>query len=353
MNKVEIDLTGAKILVVDDVPANLDVLCQSLEDAGYNVLVASDGTTALEVAGFAEPDLILLDVMMPGIDGYETCRRLKFADKTEDIPVIFLTARDETEGIIEGFESGGADYVTKPFKKEEILVRIRTHLERARLAQNLAELNAELEQKVEERTREVQLQLKELKGKDRIAEHLLTFHSLEETLAVVLEIIADILALDRVVIYLPVEGQLQPAAAIGLTELGKMAAAEELQQLTVSPQRQEAFGRAQEDLDLVNVEQVEGEPAFAAVPILREKNLLGFIGVDNYQSGNAIEAADLRTLKSFALQAAVAISDAQVRQDPSAWEDQLDEVLELEREMTDVEQFEDIARELDKEEPKA
>jgi CheY-like chemotaxis protein len=141
MNKVEIDLTGAKILVVDDVPANLDVLCQSLEDTGYNVLVASDGTTALEVADFAEPDLILLDVMMPGIDGYETCRRLKSADK--------------------------------------------------------------------------------------------------------------------------------------------------------------------------------------------------------------------RTLKSFALQAAVAISDAQVRQDPSAWEDQLDEVLELEREMTDVEQFEDIARELDEEEPKA
>ena len=197
MRMIDLDLRDSKILVVDDVPANLDVLVGALDREGYNVLVASNGTTALEVAAHARPDLILLDVMMPGIDGFETCRRLQSDHNLEDTPVIFLTARDDIEGIVEGFQAGGLDYITKPFKKEEVLVRVRTHLERTLLARNLAELNAHLEQKVAERTREVQLRLKELEGKDRIAQHLLTFNTLEETLAVVLEVITNILKLDR------------------------------------------------------------------------------------------------------------------------------------------------------------
>lgn len=97
----------------------------------------------------------MLDVMMPGIDGFETCRRLKANDATRSIPVIFLTARDELEGVLEGFRAGGVDYISKPFQKEEVLIRIRTHLERDRLAKELAELNAHLEQKVAERTAEL------------------------------------------------------------------------------------------------------------------------------------------------------------------------------------------------------
>jgi two-component system sensor histidine kinase/response regulator len=144
MNKPHVDLTGARILIIDDVPANLEVLFRTLDEAGYIVLVANNGTKGLEVAAKSSPDLILLDVMMPGINGYETCRRLKEDPELEDIPVIFLTARDDMEGIIEGFQVGGVDYIVKPFKKEEILVRMRTHLENARFARDLAEFNARI-----------------------------------------------------------------------------------------------------------------------------------------------------------------------------------------------------------------
>ncbi len=128
MNKPQIDLTGARLLIVDDVPANLDVLSQALEGSGYNVLVATSGETALNVAERTTPDLILLDVMMPGLDGLETCKRLKADPEMQDIPVIFLTAKTEVEDIVKGFELGAVDYVTKPFNTTELLARVNTHL---------------------------------------------------------------------------------------------------------------------------------------------------------------------------------------------------------------------------------
>ena len=153
MREIDLDLTGCKILIVDDVPANLDVLFQSLDSEGYDIMIASDGTTALEVAAGSQPDLILLDVMMPGIDGYETCRQLKADEQLAAIPVIFLTARDDSGGVVEGFEAGGLDYITKPFKKEEVLVRIRTHLEISRLTRAVLQKNAELREEIDRRER--------------------------------------------------------------------------------------------------------------------------------------------------------------------------------------------------------
>jgi DNA-binding response OmpR family regulator len=345
MSEIELDLSGSKVLIVDDVPANIDMLIEALDDERYNVLVASDGETALEVASYAQPDLILLDVMMPGIDGYETCRRLKADSAFAAVPVIFLTARDDLEGTIEGFAAGGLDYVTKPFRKEEVLVRIKTHLERAILGRKLAGLNAHLEQKVEERTGELQLKLKELEGRDRIAQHLLEFHTLEETLAVVLEAIWDILELDKAVVYLKTDDLLQPAAAIGLNGEGRIFAQEELRQLAVTPAHQEAFARARERLEPVDV--AASDPPFILVPILRDEDMLGLIEVENHRSGHPITKADLHMLESFALQAAVAIQDAQIRQDPEAWQDQLDELLELNRELRKPERLEELSDELD------
>src|SRR5712671_961986 len=104
-----------KILLVDDVPANLSVLAAALEPAGYEILAVSDGATALKVAAKAQPGLILLDVMMPEMGGFETCRRLKQNESTRDLPVIFITARDETKSLVAGFQAGGVDYVIKPF----------------------------------------------------------------------------------------------------------------------------------------------------------------------------------------------------------------------------------------------
>ena len=140
----EVDLNGAKLLLVDDTPENLKVLRQTLEAEGYSILVATSGEAALRVVPRAHPDLILLDVMMPGMDGFETCRRLKQDGTTQGIPVIFITARAETEAIVAGFRAGGVDYVIKPFQADEVLIRVQTHLKIDRLARELARKNEEL-----------------------------------------------------------------------------------------------------------------------------------------------------------------------------------------------------------------
>lgn len=145
-----------KILLVDDVPANLSVLVSALEPHGYEILAAPNGPAALKVAAKALPDLILLDILMPEMNGLETCRRLKQDEATRDIPVIFLTARCEMESIVDGFRAGGVDYVVKPFQTEEVLSRVATHLRISRLARELREKNRALETKTAELTAEIQ-----------------------------------------------------------------------------------------------------------------------------------------------------------------------------------------------------
>ena len=141
-------LRGAHLLVVDDVPENLDLARRTLERAGCEVLVATTGERGLEMARRLVPELILLDVLLPGMDGFEVCRRLLQDEKTRHIPVIFLTALDETEHLSAGFAAGGVDYITKPFRKEEVLLRTRSHLERTRLQRELVEKNRLLEEEI-------------------------------------------------------------------------------------------------------------------------------------------------------------------------------------------------------------
>ena len=117
-----------KILLVDDNPTNLQVLFQALDGCGYNLLVAKNGETALEIVRKAHPGLILLDIMMPGIDGYEVCRRLKNDPDTSDIPVIFLSSLQDTADKVKGFQVGAVDYVHKPFQSDEVKARVNTHL---------------------------------------------------------------------------------------------------------------------------------------------------------------------------------------------------------------------------------
>ncbi len=134
-----VDLRGARILLVDDTKANLDVLGALLESEGYRIILAPSGEIALRSAAKAQPALILLDVMMPGMDGYEVCRRLKADAATAEIPVVFITANDQLEGLVTGFEAGGVDYIHKPFRDREVLMRVRNILlTRHLFAQNRA-----------------------------------------------------------------------------------------------------------------------------------------------------------------------------------------------------------------------
>jgi DNA-binding NtrC family response regulator len=153
----------ATVLVVDDVPTNVSVLLGHLTRAGYKVLVASDGVSAIEQAAFAVPDLILLDVMMPGMDGYTTCERLRADARTAEIPVIFMTALADLDDKIRGFAAGAVDYVAKPFQAEEVIARVGTHLELRRLQQALQVSNAALEQRVAERTADLERALAEIR----------------------------------------------------------------------------------------------------------------------------------------------------------------------------------------------
>jgi DNA-binding NarL/FixJ family response regulator len=122
------------VLVVDDVPGSLGALCIDLESNGYTVLVASDGASALERLDLVTPDAILLDALMPGLDGFETCRRIKAHKAWSHIPVIFMTGLSETSHIVKGFEAGGVDYVVKPVRTPEVLARLATHVRNARAA---------------------------------------------------------------------------------------------------------------------------------------------------------------------------------------------------------------------------
>ncbi len=138
------------ILIVDDTPANLRLLSNMLTEQGYKVRAVINGAMALMAANTAPPDLILLDISMPGMSGYEVCVELKADPETCDIPVIFISALDEVQGKVKAFNVGGVDYVTKPFQFEEVLARVETHLALCNLRRQLQETNQELELKLEE-----------------------------------------------------------------------------------------------------------------------------------------------------------------------------------------------------------
>jgi len=140
------------LLIVDDTPKNIQIAANILSKKGYQIAFDEDGESALLHTKSVKIDLILLDIMMPGIDGYEVCRRLKDDPETKDIPVIFLTVKADTESIARGFDVGGCDYITKPFNDSELLTKISTHLE-------LRQHRAHLEQMIKEHTESVKVLL--------------------------------------------------------------------------------------------------------------------------------------------------------------------------------------------------
>ena len=152
------------LLVVDDNPVNLQLLHQFLDSAGYRILVAQDGESAIEQAVEALPDIVLMDVLLPGMSGFDACRKLHEREATASTPVIFLTALSRTSDKVEGFRAGGVDFLTKPLQFEEVLARIEVHLEIARLRRDLVATNAQLEERDRRRERLLSIIAHDLKS---------------------------------------------------------------------------------------------------------------------------------------------------------------------------------------------
>lgn len=164
--------TPDKLLIVDDRPTNLRILSDVLAQAGYETRTATDARQAWQAIEDDMPDLVLLDVRMPDVDGYEVCRQIKENPGTHEIPVIFMSALDDLQDKMKGFSAGGVDYVTKPFQVEEMLARIETHLALRSMQRQLAEQNALLEEQIEERRRaeaELQAAQQQLIQQERMA----------------------------------------------------------------------------------------------------------------------------------------------------------------------------------------
>jgi DNA-binding response OmpR family regulator len=166
--KEEQETTLGDVLVVDDNPINLDLLSGMLLDRGYRVRIATSGKRALAAAAASPPELVMLDITMPEMDGYEVCRRLKADEATRNVPVIFISALDETIDKVRAFEIGGVDYVTKPFQFEEVLARIENQLKLSRLQRELERKNAELIRKNEELVRSRESLIETQQRADRI-----------------------------------------------------------------------------------------------------------------------------------------------------------------------------------------
>lgn len=150
-SEIEMDVTAkGRLLVVDDTPACLKLLTELLKEEGYEVRSAINGELALHASASDPPDLFLLDIRMPDMDGYEVCRRLKVLPATRDVPVIFVSAASEIDDMVRGFAAGAVDFVTKPYQRDELLARVRTHLE-------LNRLRFHLEERVRERTEDLRI----------------------------------------------------------------------------------------------------------------------------------------------------------------------------------------------------
>lgn len=161
-NQIQKNKNRETILIIDDSPTNIEVLSSTLTNAGYKVLTEVNGLSGIDKVKRNPPDLILLDIMMPQLDGFETCRLLQADPSTKDIPIIFITSLSDVEEKIKGLYLGAVDYITKPFQPEEVLARVKLHLKMRRLNIELDEQKQQLEKKVQERTIELSQALEQL-----------------------------------------------------------------------------------------------------------------------------------------------------------------------------------------------
>lgn len=288
------------ILIADDNPMNLDVLSETLEREGYDIAVASDGEMTIERVRYEPPDLILLDAMMPGVDGFEACRRLKEDPETRDIPVIFMTALTDLSHKLRGLRLGAVDYLVKPFEQEEVLLRVKNHLALRSATRSLAEKNAALERQMSERaaaeaaraalTSELEHRTEELRrAKEQLERELAERQSAEAARGAMAE---QIIALQAKQLHeistpiIPITDWLVAMPLIGVMDDARAAQALEAALRGASERRAEVV--------IIDITGVPNVDAAVACTLLRAARALRLIGAHTVLTGIRPEVA--RTL---------------------------------------------------------
>lgn len=281
-----------RILIVDDTPRNIQVLGTILKEQGYQINVAQNGLQALDVVQKVTPDIILLDVMMPELDGFETCQRLKADPATENIPVIFLTAKVETEDVIRGFELGAVDYVTKPFNPTELLARVDTHLTLYKLKRNLEQLVEDRTAELRAAHRKLQQQVRELEARDRLAALQMKSPSVDEAVeAIISAINAVICPTEAIVYHLSDDGTALEALG-ALSEGGKIRVGDTLGDTAAPP-----LGDSTPATTAYSEKRPVTEGDQVAVPILYNEDAMGVIlvsGLESTASARGLTSQDLQ-----------------------------------------------------------
>lgn len=311
---------NSRILIVDDTVKNIQVLGTILKQEGYQLNVAQNGKQALDVVGKVKPDLILLDVMMPEMDGFEACGHLKANPETADIPVIFLTAKIETEDIVKGFELGAVDYVTKPFNPTELLKRVDTHL-------SLYHLRRKLEDLVAERTAHLQHRVRELDARDKLMHLQSSTESLLEGYEAILQVVEDVFKVDQAMIYRldSSETTLTVKAALGLEASGVIQDETEVgAQAPVDTQSDALVAQAFREQKPVMDDQ-----SGVATPVLHEENILGILWVNTLGNAELDVDAELEAFWRIGLEAGLVIQAAQVTEDLETGEIDVSALLNL------------------------
>ncbi len=307
-----------EILAVDDTPNNLKLLQMVLEQAGYKVRLATSGPMALTSVQAKSPDLILLDMNMPEMDGKEVCRRLKADPATKDIPIMFLTVAQETGEKVQAFEVGAVDYLTKPFSPPEMLARVNTHLRLRNLQRELQEFNRQLEQKVQERT----------KALANIYIASLTISSqvvVKELLHALLTTIIQATEFERVIM-LSLDGDAWKVAAFTGKEAGDIHMASDSQPSVgdyvplaiierVKDTRELYVGDCPPPPSLLLSDpyfQAHAPSAFLCVPLQRKDALMGLLYMERYSGSMPLQSDLLTIVEILSAQAAVSIENAQL-----------------------------------------
>lgn len=340
------------ILVVDDTPTNLEVLFNFLSDSGFRILIAEDGESAIQKANYAQPDLILLDVMMPGIDGFETCRRLKSEESTQGIPIIFMTALTETVDKLKGFSLGAVDYITKPLQYEEVLARVKTHLRLELLTRQLQEKNLQLEQEIQERKQiEAALQ-RENQRSQLFAEVSLKIRrslQIDDILQTTVTEVQRILQADRVLVYrLWSDGTGSSVAEAVLPNFPLVMGyhfPEEIFPVDYHQQYQQGRMRIVADVTkdphlppcLVKFVQTFKVQAKLVVPILNKEHLWGLLIAHQCRSPREWTEFETQLLSQIANQIGIALNQAQLLEQETLQRQ------ELARSNTELQQFAYIA----------